>query len=167
MNPYSAPMPMHLHIWTCAPCHFSTCMWLSFFAGIDACDEWLKCNKQIAQDFIEKSFLPACPCTFPLKRVKSRTIWDSKAGKDILWTDVSTHEVLAYKPGAAHCIRQKLVPGAITLAVQQCCYDSRYSLLTRGKAAGTPNQVSPYISKELHYKVDLLPWIICKGDWTR
>ena len=127
----------------------------------------MECNREIAQKFINKSKLPACPCSFPLKRVKSRAIHDSVTKVDVLWQDVSTHNVLVYKPGAKYCIRSQLAPGAVTLAVQQCCYDTKYSLLTRGKAAGTPNQVSPYISKELHYKVDLLPWIVCKGDWTR
>ena len=41
------------------------------------------------------------------------------------------------------------------------------SLLTRGKGAGTPNLISTEFSAELHYKVDILPWIICKGDWSR
>ena len=137
------------------------------FSETDACDQWLKCNRDVAQKFIKKSFLPGCPCSFPLKRVKSKSIWDPILEKDILWSDVSTHNVLAYKPGATYCMRSQLAPGTVTLAVQQCCFDVNYSLITRGKAAGTPNQVSPYISKELHYKVDLLPWVICKGDWTR
>ena len=146
---------------------FAFILKLCIISGADGCDQWLKCNRQIAQKFIKKSSLPACPCTFPLERVKSRAIWDAKVARDILWLDVSLPNVLVYKPGAKYCIRQKLSTGAKTLAVQQCCYDAEGLLLTRGKAAGTPNLVSPYISKELHYKVDLLPWIICKGDWTR
>ncbi|XP_060568308.1 isthmin-2-like [Ruditapes philippinarum] len=133
----------------------------------DVCGKWVKCNKKFAQDFIKNSSLPACPCYFPLIRVKSKDIFDVELDKNVKWIDASSHGDLVYKPGAFACMRSSLVPGATTLAVQQCCYDSLYSLVTRGQAAGTPVLISPEISKELHHKVDLLPWIICKGDWTR
>ncbi|KFO24286.1 Isthmin-2 [Fukomys damarensis] len=40
-------------------------------------------------------------------------------------------------------------------------------LLTRGKGAGAPDLVSTDFYPELHFKVDTLPWILCKGDWSR
>lgn len=58
-------------------------------------------------------------------------------------------------------------PGIDTLAAQHCCYDDSMKLITRGKGAGTPNLISTEFSADLHYKVDILPWIICKGDWSR
>ena len=54
-----------------------------------------------------------------------------------------------------------------TLAAQHCCYDDQMRLITRGKGAGVPNLISTEFSPELHYKVDVLPWILCKGDWSR
>ena len=137
------------------------------FTDKDVCGKWVKCNKKFAQDFIKNSSLPACPCYFPLIRVKSKDIFDVKLDKNVKWIDASGHSDIVYKPGAFACMRSSLVPGATTLAVQQCCYDSLYTLVTRGQSAGTPILISPEISKELHHKVDLLPWIICKGDWTR
>lgn len=137
------------------------------FTDEDVCGKWVKCNQKFAQDFINNSSLPACPCFFPLIRVKSKDIFDVRLDKDVKWVDASSHSDLVYKPGAFACMRSSLTPGTTTLAVQQCCYDGLYSLVTRGKSAGTPVLISPEISKELHYKVDLLPWIICKGDWTR
>ncbi|XP_045174832.2 isthmin-2-like [Mercenaria mercenaria] len=133
----------------------------------DVCGKWVKCNKKFAQDFIKNSSLPACPCFFPLIRVKSKDIFDTRLDRTINWVDSSSHSDLVYKPGAFACMRSSLLPGTATLAVQQCCYDSLYTLVTRGQSAGTPVLISPEISKELHHKVDLLPWIICKGDWTR
>ncbi|KAH3854985.1 hypothetical protein DPMN_097545 [Dreissena polymorpha] len=135
--------------------------------GEDVCSKWVKCYSNFAQDFIRNASLPGCPCFFPLVRVKTKVIYDVKLGSDVRWVDISKHADLVYKPGARACMRSTLAPGTLTLAVQQCCYDDDYSLVTRGSAAGTPMLISPDISQELHYKIDLLPWIICKGDWTK
>lgn len=40
-------------------------------------------------------------------------------------------------------------------------------LITRGSGAGSPNYVSPDVSKILHDKLDILPWRLCKGDFTK
>ncbi|XP_014680326.1 PREDICTED: isthmin-1-like, partial [Priapulus caudatus] len=90
-------------------------------------------------------------------------------GRHHQWRDASgvNERLSVYKPGAHYCIRSLLSEHSSTLASQHCCYDRFMRLLTRGAGAGTPNLISPEISPELHYKVDILPWIICKGDWTR
>lgn len=138
-----------------------------FFSDTDVCGNWVKCNKDFAHKFIRNASLPGCPCTYPLLRVKSKIVYDAMLDSEFRWVDSSRHSDLVYKPGARTCMRSTLNKGTTTLAVQQCCYDDKYRLITRGKAAGTPLLISPEISQQLHYKVDLLPWIICKGDWTR
>lgn len=138
-----------------------------YISDVDVCSNWVKCNKDFAHDFIRNASLPGCPCTFPLIRVNTKTVYDAILDTDVRWVDSSSHRDLVYKPGAKKCIRSTLAKGTTTLAIQQCCYDDSYVLITRGQAAGTPMLISPEISQQLHYKVDLLPWIICKGDWTR
>jgi len=138
-----------------------------FVPDADVCSNWVKCNQEFAHNFIRNASLPACPCTFPLAQVKSKVIYDTILDKDVRWVGASGHRDIVYKQGAKACMRSTLAKGTTTLAVQQCCYDNSYTLVTRGRAAGTPMLISPEISQQLHYKVDLLPWIICKGDWTR
>ena len=140
---------------------------LLFDSDADVCSNWVKCNQEFAHNFIRNASLPACPCTFPLAQVKSKVIYDTILDKDVRWVGASGHRDIVYKQGAKACMRSTLAKGTTTLAVQQCCYDNSYTLVTRGRAAGTPMLISPEISQQLHYKVDLLPWIICKGDWTR
>ncbi|KAL3874965.1 hypothetical protein ACJMK2_037912 [Sinanodonta woodiana] len=134
---------------------------------VDNCGKWIDCNKKHVAQYLLKSELPACPCFYPLQQVKNRNLWDSGQRKEFNWIDFSAPNMLIYKPGAKYCIVSKLGQGTKTLAVQQCCYDDSLRLVTGGKAAGTPILISPDISEELHWKVDLLPWVICKGDWTR
>lgn len=67
--------------------------------------------------------------------------------------------------GAKRCIRSAVSHG--TLAAQNCCYDSKGFLITRGSGAGTPHIISPDVSEALHQLVDKVPWILCKGDWTK
>lgn len=74
-------------------------------------------------------------------------------------------KISCYKPGAKNCIRSEIGTG--TLAAQNCCYDKSGKLLTRGSGAGTPVVISPEVSSALHQLVDQVPWILCKGDWTR
>ncbi|KAL5008738.1 hypothetical protein ScPMuIL_014319 [Solemya velum] len=136
---------------------------------VDACGVWMKCNGPSAQEYIAKSELPACPCFYPLYLGTDDQIWDRHKRKFFSWIDASGADdsINVFKPDAWKCIRSKLVPGITTLAAQHCCFDKHMHLITRGRAAGTPNLVSPQISAELHRKVDIGPWVICKGDWTR
>lgn len=129
----------------------------------------MKCNKDGVIKYLEKADLPSCPCKFPIHLDYNDKVWDKQKKQHFSWKDASKKEdgLYAYKPGALHCIRSKLYHGTPTLAAQHCCYDSDLKLITRGKGAGTPNLISPEMSPELHQKVDLDPWIICKGDWTR
>ena len=85
------------------------------------------------------------------------------------WRDVSgsSQRLDVYKPGAAYCVRSLLTQGSGSAAAQHCCYDRRRKLLTRGSGAGTPYFVSPEISPTLHERIDVLPWRLCKGDFSR
>ncbi|XP_033734667.1 isthmin-like isoform X2 [Pecten maximus] len=136
---------------------------------VDNCGTWMDCNREVITEYFKKTDLPSCPCTYPLHLSYNEKVWDQQKKRHYLWLDASGEgEAMAtYKPAAQHCIRSKLIPGTDTLAAQHCCYDSATRLITRGKSAGTPNLISPEISPELHQKVDISPWIICKGDWTR
>ncbi|XP_071081102.1 isthmin-1-like [Haliotis cracherodii] len=136
----------------------------------DACERWMKCSNKSIQHYLANiAKLPSCPCFYPLSIAIDDNIFDSDQQKNFAWKDASgpveRNEV--YKPGAKFCIRSTLPAHSVTLAAQHCCYDGQLRLITRGRDAGTPNLVSPQLSRELHKKVDLLPWILCKGDWTR
>ncbi|ESO93501.1 hypothetical protein LOTGIDRAFT_118957, partial [Lottia gigantea] len=134
----------------------------------DACERWMKCSNKSIHHYLTKiATLPSCPCKYPLTVGRDKKIRDSSLEKNFVWEDASSEEekLNIYKPGAKYCIRSKLTSNA--LASQQCCYDDYHRLITRGRDAGTPNLVSPQLSKELHRKVDVLPWVLCKGDWTR
>ncbi|XP_015272700.1 PREDICTED: isthmin-like [Gekko japonicus] len=114
--------------------------------------------------------LPACPCAYPTEVAYSTAdIYDRIKRKNFRWKDASgpKEKLEIYKPTARYCIRSMLSLESTTLAAQHCCYDDSMQLITRGKGAGTPNLISIEFSAELHYKVDVLPWIICKGDWSR
>ncbi|KAM9777270.1 isthmin-2 [Neosynchiropus ocellatus] len=139
---------------------------------VDSCEKWLNCKN----DFLEKYLhhvsteLPSCPCSYPFEVVYSAiNILDVKLQRTYRWRDASGPKVRLdiYKPSARFCIHSMLSDDSATLATQHCCYDNQTRLITRGKGAGTPNLISAELSPELHYKVDVLPWILCKGDWSR
>lgn len=135
----------------------------------DTCDLWIRCKYNSLQHYLKQlDELPGCPCIYP-NLVWNNQLWDDSKESYFSWetanSPVDRSDI--YKPGAKFCIRSLLEPGMVTLAAQHCCYDNNQQLITRGKAAGTPNLISPQISWELHRKVDILPWIICKGDWYR
>uniref|UniRef100_H3B4M0 Isthmin 2b n=2 Tax=Latimeria chalumnae TaxID=7897 RepID=H3B4M0_LATCH len=143
-----------------------------FNADVDSCDKWLNCRSDFLSKYLGKVLadLPSCPCSYPLEAVYSTVnIWDEKQGKTFRWRDASgpKERLDIYKPTAKFCIRSMLSLDSTTLAAQHCCYDNSMKLITRGKGAGTPNLISTEFSPELHYKVDMLPWILCKGDWSR
>lgn len=138
-------------------------------SDVDTCEEWIECNNQTIKSYLNTSNLPSCPCYYPLHLDYNNKVWDRHKQKHFRWHDIIMldESVKAYKPKAHYCIRSKLYRGTKTLAAQSCCYDDTMRLITRGKSAGTPNLISPEISPELHQKLDISPWIICKGDWTR
>ncbi|XP_064603201.1 isthmin-1-like isoform X2 [Liolophura sinensis] len=136
----------------------------------DACEMWSTCKDEYLQRYMTHlSELANCPCFYPYNLENNNNVWDDNRRRYYQWVEVnSTEEKLSvYRPGAYKCIRSLLFPGAPTLAAQVCCYTHNLQLVTRGRNAGTPNLISPQISWELHYKIDILPWVICKGDWTR
>lgn len=109
--------------------------------------------------------LPSCPCYFPT----NNAIVDPQQGREFHWIeqDPEATRLDIYKPTAQICIQSLRSYHSTSLASQQCCYDANQRLITRGQGAGTPQLITSQISQELHYKIDILPWIICKGDWTR
>ena len=113
--------------------------------------------------------MPACPCKYPSSIFYDDRIWDKRYQKYFRWRDVSgkSERLDVYKSGATYCVRSMLAQGNSSAAAQHCCYDEQRRLITRGSGAGTPNFVSPEISPELHARIDILPWQLCKGDFSR
>uniref|UniRef100_A0ABM5FB10 Isthmin-2 isoform X1 n=1 Tax=Pogona vitticeps TaxID=103695 RepID=A0ABM5FB10_9SAUR len=141
-------------------------------ADVDSCEKWLNCKSDFLSKYLSKvlSDLPSCPCSYPLEAVYSAVnLRDEQQGKNFRWRDASgpKERLDIYKPTARFCLRSMLSLDSTTLAAQHCCYDENTKLITRGKGAGAPNLISTEFSPELHYKVDKLPWILCKGDWSR
>uniref|UniRef100_A0A8D0GXI9 AMOP domain-containing protein n=1 Tax=Sphenodon punctatus TaxID=8508 RepID=A0A8D0GXI9_SPHPU len=136
------------------------------------CEKWLNCKSDFLAKYLSKVLtdLPSCPCSYPLEAVYSAVnLQDEHQGKSFRWRDASgpKERLDIYKPTARFCLRSMLSLDSTTLAAQHCCYDENTKLITRGKGAGAPNLISTEFSPELHYKVDMLPWILCKGDWSR
>ncbi|XP_042303102.1 isthmin-1 isoform X2 [Sceloporus undulatus] len=143
-----------------------------FEVDTDSCERWMSCKSEFLKKYMHKvvNDLPACPCAYPTEVAYSTAdIYDRLKRKNFRWKDASgpKEKLEIYKPTARYCIRSMLSLESTTLAAQHCCYDDSMQLITRGKGAGTPNLISIEFSAELHYKVDILPWIICKGDWSR
>ncbi|XP_042194178.1 isthmin-2 [Callorhinchus milii] len=143
-----------------------------FDSDVDSCEKWLNCKSDFLKKYVLKALtdLPSCPCHYPSEAVYS-IVSVQEAGRDraYRWRDASgpKERLDIYKPSSKSCIRSMLSLDSATLAAQHCCYDARLRLITRGRGAGAPNLISTEFSPELHYKVDVLPWILCKGDWSR
>ncbi|XP_072293198.1 isthmin-1 [Eucyclogobius newberryi] len=143
-----------------------------FGVDTDSCERWMNCKSDFLKKYMTKvaNDLPSCPCSYPTEVAYSTAdVHDPPTRKDFRWKDASgpKEKLEIYKPTARYCIRSMLTLESTTLAAQHCCYDDNMKLITRGKGAGTPNLISIEFSADLHYKVDILPWIICKGDWSR
>ncbi|XP_039598010.1 isthmin-2 [Polypterus senegalus] len=141
-------------------------------ADLDSCEKWLNCKSDFLKKYLHKVLteLPSCPCHYPSEAVYSTVhVFDEKQGKTYRWRDASgpKERLDIYKPTAKFCVRSMLSLDSTTLAAQHCCYNEQMRLITRGKGAGAPNLISTEFSPELHYKVDVLPWILCKGDWSK
>ncbi|XP_038141853.1 isthmin-2-like, partial [Cyprinodon tularosa] len=140
--------------------------------SVDSCEKWLSCRTAFLQKYLRQVLteLPSCPCSYPSEVIYSAiNVQDSRLQRAYRWRDASgpTERLDIYKPSARFCIRSMLSYHSTTLGAQHCCYDGQRRLITRGKGAGAPNLISTEFSPELHYKVDILPWILCKGDWSR
>ncbi|KAI1894685.1 hypothetical protein AGOR_G00118300 [Albula goreensis] len=143
-----------------------------FGVDTDSCERWMNCKSEFLKKYMLKvaNDLPSCPCSYPTEVAYSTAdVHDPATHRDFRWKDASgpKEKLEIYKPTARYCIRSMLTLESTTLASQHCCYDDSMRLITRGKGAGTPNLISTEFSADLHYKVDVLPWIICKGDWSR
>ncbi|XP_034041046.1 isthmin-1 isoform X1 [Thalassophryne amazonica] len=143
-----------------------------FGVDTDSCERWMNCKSDFLKKYMTKvaNDLPSCPCSYPTEVAYSTAdVHDATRRQDFRWKDASgpKEKLEIYKPTARYCIRSMLTFQSTTLAAQHCCYDDNMKLITRGKGAGTPNLISTEFSADLHYKVDILPWIICKGDWSR
>ncbi|KAM4665035.1 isthmin-2 isoform 2-T2 [Discoglossus pictus] len=138
----------------------------------DSCDRWLSCKSEFLSNYLHRVLteLPSCPCSYPSEAVYSAvTLRDDALSRSFRWRDASSERerLDIYTPGARFCLRSLLSRDSSSLGAQHCCYDQSLKLLTRGRGAGTPNLISTDFSPELHYKADVLPWILCKGDWSR
>ncbi|XP_020352998.2 isthmin-2 [Oncorhynchus kisutch] len=143
-----------------------------FGTDVDTCEKWLNCKSDFLQRYLNQvlSELPSCPCAYPSAAAYTVvSAFDEGHDRTFRWHDASgpKERLDIYKPSARTCIRSALSSDVATLGAQHCCYDDRGCLITRGKGAGTPNLISTDFSPELHFKVDVLPWILCKGDWSR
>ncbi|XP_036801882.1 isthmin-1 isoform X2 [Oncorhynchus mykiss] len=143
-----------------------------FGVDTDSCERWMNCKSEFLKKYMTKvsNDLPSCPCSYPTEVAYSTAdVPDPATRRDFRWKDASgpKEKLEIYKPTARCCIRSVLTLESTTLAAQHCCYSDNMKLITRGKGAGTPNLISNEFSADLHYKVDVLPWIICKGDWSR
>uniref|UniRef100_A0A672MTN6 Isthmin 1 n=1 Tax=Sinocyclocheilus grahami TaxID=75366 RepID=A0A672MTN6_SINGR len=143
-----------------------------FGVDTDSCERWMNCKSEFLKKYMSKvaNDLPSCPCLYPTEVAYSTAdVHDATTRRNFRWKDASgpKEKLEIYKPTARYCIRSMLTLESTTLAAQHCCYDDSMKLITRGKGAGTPNLISTEFSADLHYKVDILPWIICKGDWSR
>ncbi|XP_036062114.1 isthmin-2 isoform X2 [Onychomys torridus] len=139
---------------------------------VDSCEKWLNCKSEFLARYLSQVLqdLPSCPCAYPLEAVyRAVSLRDEHQGRSFQWRDASgpRERLDIYQPTARFCLRSMLSGKSSTLAAQHCCYDAGSRLLTRGKGAGAPDLVSTDFSPELHFKVDRLPWILCKGDWSR
>ncbi|XP_014013361.1 isthmin-1 [Salmo salar] len=143
-----------------------------FGVDTDSCERWMSCKSEFLKKYMTKvsNDLPSCPCSYPTEVAYSTAdVPDPATRRDFRWKDASgpKEKLEIYKPTARYCIRSMLTLESTTLAAQHCCYNDNMKLITRGKGVGTPNLISNEFSADLHYKVDILPWIICKGDWSR
>lgn len=132
----------------------------------------MNCKSEFLKKYMTKvsNDLPSCPCSYPTEVAYSTAdVPDPATRRGFRWKDASgpKEKLEIYKPTARYCIRSMLTLESTTLAAQHCCYNDNMKLITRGKGVGTPNLISNEFSADLHYKVDILPWIICKGDWSR
>nr|XP_054758296.1 isthmin-like [Lytechinus pictus] len=135
-------------------------------SDFDSCEEWMQCRSEKLVSYLSRlDDLPSCPCHFPT----NNAIVDPQQGREFHWIqqDPEASRLDIYKPTASSCIQSVRSYRSTSLASQQCCYDANQRLITRGQGAGTPQLITAQISRELHYKIDILPWIICKGDWTK
>uniref|UniRef100_A0A2K6LZL3 Isthmin 2 n=1 Tax=Rhinopithecus bieti TaxID=61621 RepID=A0A2K6LZL3_RHIBE len=139
---------------------------------VDNCEKWLNCKSDFLTKYLSQMLrdLPSCPCAYPLEAMNSPvSLQDERQGRSFRWRDASgpRERLDIYQPTARFCLRSMLSGESSTLATQHCCYDDDSRLLTRGKGAGMPNLISTDLSPELHFKLDRMPWILCKGDWSR
>uniref|UniRef100_A0A096M8M2 Isthmin 2a n=1 Tax=Poecilia formosa TaxID=48698 RepID=A0A096M8M2_POEFO len=140
--------------------------------SVDSCEKWLSCRNEFLQKYLHQVLtqLPSCPCSYPSEAVYGAiSIPDRRLRRTYRWRDASgpKERLDIYKPSARFCVRSMLSYDSLTLGAQHCCYDDRMRLITRGKGAGAPDLIGAEFSPELHYQVDVLPWILCKGDWSR
>ncbi|XP_071834060.1 uncharacterized protein [Apostichopus japonicus] len=136
----------------------------------DSCTAWMSCKSEKLRSHLARlNDLPGCPCLGPSNLNQNDAIFDENKEAVYRWahTNVDEDWLEIYKSTASFCIHSLYSSTSTSLAAQQCCYDEMNRLITRGPGAGTPHLISTEISPELSYKIDIMPWIICKGDWTR
>ena len=115
------------------------------------CSDWIKKELKFNEnnDWLNK--LPDCP----RKIQKIGGKWISPRPKK--WTKPKKASQ-RYHKCAEMCMRSK---GGKGMAGQQCCYDKKGKLITKGSGAGTPDKVSPGKSWYGHLMADVLIFESC------
>ncbi|XP_053642928.2 uncharacterized protein [Cherax quadricarinatus] len=137
-------------------------------AEVDPCTAWSTCRvEEVLQELANLKSLPSCPCLYPADLPYHHHLYDPTHHIYFRWVGVSGEKerIDVYHRGAHHCIRSRVT--SASLASQTCCYDRERKLLTRGSGAGSPTLVSPEVNFALHWQVDILPWLACRGNFLR
>ncbi|XP_037772423.1 isthmin-2-like [Penaeus monodon] len=107
----------------------------------DICGAWTECRVERAlQELAQLHALPSCPCVYPADLVYRDAIHDPLLNATFSFPPPSLSFL--------HSTRDR-------------------HLLTRGSGAGSPALVSPEVNPALHRKVDILPWLACRGNFLR
>jgi RHS repeat-associated protein len=146
-------------------CDRMSCYWFTT-KGFIIASEWCTCltwhEKQCKRGYVWLSTLPACPCSLTIINGTPATPGQSEVGMPT-WLPPSKPIPGIEKPGhpnATWCMRSSANASGHG---QQCCYDDKGALITGGKSAGTPDYVSPSVSKIGHFKADVDAYNNCKS----
>jgi hypothetical protein len=117
-------------------------------SGVDKATAWFEkwySKEKTDMGWINK--LPDCPCKLEISNGEPKSPDKNFTGPDPILKQF-------LHPGAKWELRSK--------EGQQCCYDSKGNLLTRGYGAGTADKESPAskANAPFHFKSDVLPFFI-------
>lgn len=131
-------------------------------ADVDHREKWLNCKSDFLAKYLSQMLqdLPSCPCTYPLDATHTDvSLQDKQKGRGFQWRDASG-------PGERAAACAPCCPGTAARRLPAPLLGLRHQCDPR-QGRGTPHLISTQFSPELHFKLDTLPWILCKGDWSR
>lgn len=103
-----------------------------------------------------KKYLPCCPEKISEARSRDWELSNEYLDQDIE-ESLGFGLLECFHLNAVNCIRSKKYSGGDRPG-QQCCYNSRGDLITKGLGAGTPDYFAPGSSNKLHEKFDVWTW---------